>query len=93
MFPARITFLSVTVDPERDTPTVLSARVEFDQRGQVSVLSVERQPALPVLRPPKKFKPVVSSYATFAFRISSSHEIPTNDASGLVRSRVAATFL
>jgi chromosome partitioning protein len=32
-----------------DTPTVLSARVEFDQRGQVSVLSVEQQPALPVM--------------------------------------------
>jgi chromosome partitioning protein len=31
-----------------DTPTVLSARVEFDQRGQVSVLSVEQLPALPV---------------------------------------------
>jgi chromosome partitioning protein len=32
-----------------DTPTVLSARVEFDERGQMSVLSVEQQPALPVL--------------------------------------------
>ena len=32
-----------------DMPTVLSARVEFDQRGQVSVLSVEQQPAQPVM--------------------------------------------
>jgi chromosome partitioning protein len=32
-----------------DTAKVLSARVELDERGQASVLSVEQQPALPVM--------------------------------------------